>query len=358
MVKAAWLTVNRKCNFRCLWCYAEGTTKIPDMRLTTALRLINISLDVGIKDFVLLGGEPTYWPQLNALCDYINRHEAEATIVTNGYKYEDFDLAKKAHETGAKINISIKAGNPNQYKCLTKVNAYAKVMQAIDNFAKINPVSVSITASALVIDNLEELVKEAIEHGAGHVLIEFCAATFDKEGKPQQGYMLNPSDMAKKIADKYDCLGHYDNLSFMQTLPFCLYPDGFIAKLAERGQLQSGCHVMTHSGVIFTTEGAVLLCNCLHGLELGKLDVNFHDAESFNLFWQSKAVTKANESLVCYPHRRCMSCPEYDRCCGGCPLQWFVFNPLHILQECQNVTVRNENGYGDCTHVEAARMDG
>lgn len=348
MIKAVWLTVNRRCNFRCLWCYAEGTaySKDSDMTRETALRLINIGLDVGVKDFILLGGEPTFWPHLNDTCKYLVEHEAEATIVTNGWHYANLDLARKARDTGAKISISLKAGSPDQYRQLTKVNAYAKAIQAISNFAQLgSPASISITANAMVMDNLEELVKAATDSGASNIIVEFCSVTFDADGKPQQGYMLPPQEMADRIVAKYDSLAEYSNgnLGIMQIIPFCLYPDDFIEKLVSRSHLMSGCHVVSRSGLVFTHDGGVLLCNCLHGFELGKLGADFHDTKTFNQFWQRKEVISANERLVCYPHRRCMDCSKYDECCGGCPLQWFVFNPETILQEKQNEDLGNED---------------
>ena len=258
-------------------------------------------------------------------------------------------LAKEVKDTGANVSISLKAGNPDQYKKLTKVDGFSKTLQAISNFAELgDPASVSITTSALVADNLEELVKAATDAGAANVLIEFCATTFEN-GKPKQGYMLPPDQMAAIIASKYDQLLECSDgkLSIQQSLPFCLYPDGFLEKAGEH--IMSGCHVMSRSGVIFTHEGGVLLCNCLHGFELGKLDKDFHNTETFNEFWQRKEVVHANERLVCYPHRRCMDCKEYDKCCGGCPLQWFVFDPKVVLQETENErfdrNVELEDGY-------------
>ncbi len=351
MVSGIWLTVNRRCNFRCLWCYAEGT-KYPqdsDMTWPTALKLMDIGLDIGVKDFILLRRAPTYWPQLNDACLYLAEHEAKAIIVTNGCHYADIDLARKASDTGAEINISIKAGNPAQYKQLTKVNGYARAIKALGNFAQLgNRASVSITASALVIDNLEELVKVSTDSGARNIIVESCSVTF-ANGQPQQGYMLPPQKMANRIVEKYDLIVKHSNgkLGISQTLPFCLYPDGFLDKLVAADHLTSGCHVIARSGLIFTHEGGVLLCNCLHGFELGKLGVDFHDTATFNEFWARKEVVEANERLVCYPHQRCISCTEYDQCCGGCPLQWFVFNPEVVLQENRNddlVSIANEYG--------------
>ena len=289
MIDTIWLTTNRRCNFRCLWCYAEGTeySKDNNMSHETAQRLVNIGLGIGAKSFILLGGEPTLWPHLCSVCRYLTECEVEATIVTNGWRFADKDFAKEVKDTGVSVNISLKAGNPIQYRQLTKVSAYGKTLLAIRNLVELGIApSVTITANALVMDNLEQLVKVAFDSGARSIVIEFCSATFDDKNKPQQGYMLSPKEMAGKIMQKYDLLDRHSNgnLGIMQTLPFCLFPGDFIRKLHINEHLISGCHVIGRSGVVFTHDGAVLLCNCLYGFELGKLDMDFNDAETFNMF--------------------------------------------------------------------------
>lgn len=49
--KTCWLTVNRACNLRCKWCYAQetGLKKENDMPLKMAKDLVDICSDIGIK---------------------------------------------------------------------------------------------------------------------------------------------------------------------------------------------------------------------------------------------------------------------------------------------------------------------
>jgi len=134
MVNGIWLTVNRKCNYRCLWCYAEGTKydATSDMTWERAVRLITIGLGIGTKNLILLGGEPTLWPHLLKACRYIVDGDASATIVTNGWKYADMKLATEAKDAGVNVSISLKAGNSSQYKKLTKVDGFNKTLQAVN----------------------------------------------------------------------------------------------------------------------------------------------------------------------------------------------------------------------------------
>ncbi len=328
MINAVWLTVNRACNFRCPWCYAKGTRYSPkdNMSLRTARRLIKIGQGIGTKNFILLGGEPTLWPHLNEVC----RSLGNATIITNGWRYADRARAEKDLSTGASISISLKAGNRGQYKQLTKVDAFDKVLLAVRNLVQLGqPPHVSITANALVADNLDELIKVSFDHGACGVTLELCSPVFDC-GKPRRGYMLSPQEMADRIVALDYLFDACPELVLTQSLPFCLYPDGFLDQLKQRGQLLSGCHVIQRKGIIFTPKGGLLLCNALHDFELGRLGVDFHDAATFKQFWNRKEVVEANETLVCYPHHLCQSCETYNACCGGCPLQWMVFDPKVI----------------------------
>ena len=62
-LSTVWITVNRACNFRCKWCYAECSEyKIEDdMPLELAKRIADLSINAGAKHIILIGGEPTMW---------------------------------------------------------------------------------------------------------------------------------------------------------------------------------------------------------------------------------------------------------------------------------------------------------
>ena len=53
----AWLNINQACNLRCKGCYAEHTGYSPkqEMSLGMAKHLVELSLEIGVKEFVLIG---------------------------------------------------------------------------------------------------------------------------------------------------------------------------------------------------------------------------------------------------------------------------------------------------------------
>ena len=69
----AWLNVNQQCNMRCKWCYAEHThyPSEREMSYTLAKEIVNICLELGVSEFVLIGGEPTLWSHLFDIIQYI-----------------------------------------------------------------------------------------------------------------------------------------------------------------------------------------------------------------------------------------------------------------------------------------------
>ncbi len=103
----AWFTVNRSCNFRCKWCYANSSVFDSKQTLTIelALRLLGIVKEMGIKHITLIGGEPTLWKYLmdfNAKC---REMEIRSSLVTNAYRFSNDDFWSKYTKTPNNKNI-------------------------------------------------------------------------------------------------------------------------------------------------------------------------------------------------------------------------------------------------------------
>ncbi len=58
--KTVCLTVNRRCNLNCGWCYVDKTAQqMADMSFEVACKLVDISIEAGARNLLLFGGEPT-----------------------------------------------------------------------------------------------------------------------------------------------------------------------------------------------------------------------------------------------------------------------------------------------------------
>lgn len=335
-IGGAWLTVNRYCNFRCPWCYAEGTSykKSDDMTISRAKEIVRFCKSIGVRSLILIGGEPSYWPKLFELIEYIKLNNMTSGLVTNGYLLHSNKFIEKITKSEIDyVNISLKAGSKKGYQKLTGSDSFAKVVSGIQNMNKADiPFDVSITVNSLVIDSLEELIKVAHSHGSKKVSLQFCATTF-KNKEPQKGFMLNPGKVAQKVVHCFESLKKdiKDSIFIEQSLPRCVWPEGFIEEFENEGRIAYGCHLSRKEGLVFDTKGKLIPCNCLSDFKIASLGDDFYDYRSFYSFWEKPDLVSFYNNIISYPSEKCIKCDKYDLCGGGCPLQWFVFQPEKIL---------------------------
>jgi radical SAM protein with 4Fe4S-binding SPASM domain len=338
-VNAVWLTVNRRCNFRCEWCYAKGSKYCAkeEMTLKFAMELARISLEVGANKLILLGGETTLWKPLPEFIREMNKLNPKLapTIITNGALFSSKVFRKKFAGLNYRVGISLKAGNEEQHRQLTGTTSFDQVKKAIRALSDDDQLcGISITVNNRIINNLEEMVKVIYDSGSRAVSFEMCAPSFDPEGNSTGEFLVHPKNLATTIAEIHPRLDEMMNgkVFFQISAPFCLFPDGFIEMIKKRGQMISGCHVFRRDGIIFDPRGAILLCNCLYHLPIGHWGEDFHDSHSLKEWWETDEVKRLNNRLLNYPGIQCSTCADYQHCGGGCCLQWFYFNPTQILK--------------------------
>lgn len=338
-IVGGWLTVNRNCNFRCGWCYAKGTRYKPEdtMALDLALNLVELMAEVGIQKVIILGGEPTLWKHLFPVSEKINKLGMKSVLVTNGFRLADQKFLARLRDSPINaINISLKAGNETQFVRCTKSNVslWGMVLDGIRALSDLQKDSgISITVNSTNIDNLDELVGTAMLNGARHIGITFCSVSFDKM-EPVTDYIVEPLKLVNIVERVYPKLHDLTNgsLTIEISLPMCLWSNSFIETLVSRNQIITGCHVLSRNGLIFDPLGNIILCNCLSNIPVGKYGKDF-DTSSFWEYWNSPEVLELNERLVAFPSNLCISCNKYGSCGGGCPLQWFVYNPKDYIRK-------------------------
>lgn len=338
-VGGTWLTVNRACNFRCIWCYAQGTqyNSKDDMPLDLAIKLVNLSAEIGSKEIIYIGGEPTLWKHLWVVDRHVHSIDMESALITNGFLLGTSSFAQRIADSQINfINISLKAGNPRQQKKLTLVaeKTFDTVIKGIRNASLMHnkEVNVSIVVSSLDIDNLVEIVERACESGVKDIFLQMCTPQFD-QGTAKTGYMIHPDSLAHRLQNIYPKLHELTEgkLVIEGTIPLCTWDEEFARLLLEREQLALGCHVRNRSGLVLDHQGHVIMCNHLYDYPLAKYGKAFQDTESFINFWTSANMVSKYDEIVAYPTNRCVSCSKFDICGGGCPLQWFVYDPAKII---------------------------
>ena len=335
----AWITVNRDCTFRCLWCYADGTEyhSSDDMTFEKAIELLHFISSLGIKHVQLIGGEPTLWPRLMPTVRAATGLGLDTILITNGYRLGSKSFLSELQSCGlGGVNLSIKAGDPSQHSKLTRTKpaTFNAVLKGIHNLADSGiPFEVTAIANTCVLNDLAKICQVSTDNGAKRFSIDFCSASFDDKGNVSSEYMPKPREVVEAIISQYSAMDTATNGNFLlaQTLPTCLWPSEFLNLLESKNQVEYGCHVMSREGLVFDHIGQLLICNHLHGFSLGQFGKEFTDAISFEQFWQSSEIKGYYDQINAYPANSCINCQTYTRCGGGCPLLWFVYNPENVI---------------------------
>lgn len=332
---AAWLTVNRQCNFRCKWCYAQDTDFDinKNMSISMARDIVNIVKGVGIKYLIITGGEPTLWKPLQKLNMYCSELGMTTTIITNTMQFGNDQYWKEYIQNPSdRVNISLKAGTPETLFHTTGVSNSELVEKGIRRAIQHYKTGVSITYNTYCSDKLLELAEFAMRCGANMFNIDFCSPVFI-DGEPTNKWMIEPNQIVNKIIRDYDELDKITQgkITFMMTIPFCLWPKGFIEKLLRKNQITSVCQLIKREGIVIECDGTLSICNGLFDFPIGKYQTDYHDSQSLIELLNSREVNNYYQEITRYPSNICSECVWYSMCGGGCPLRWTIYDPNQLL---------------------------
>lgn len=331
----AWLTVNRRCNFRCKWCYGKGTgfDTSKEMSLSFATEMIRLFAGAGVKNIVVIGGEPTLWKplqQFNVIC-----HDAglKSTIVTNAMRFGRNSYWRDYLKSpNSAVSISLKAGSPSQLLEVASVGQYELVTKGISRAVERFQTGVSITYNTHYTNSLVEMARYAMSCGAKWIKIDFCTTVFE-DGQPLSTYMVPPRELVANIVRDYPTLEEITNgnLVFEMSLPLCLWPQDFVEQLKAKHQITTVCHMAKRQGIVVSHDGQLLMCNGLFDYPIGQYRNHFADSRTLIAYLNSEEVNNYYTEITRYPSTRCQQCRRYVECGGGCPLRWAIYDPEELV---------------------------
>lgn len=344
--RAAWLTVNRRCNFRCKWCYAEGTgySSKKEMSYEFAKTLAILLQQIGVNRLLLIGGEPTLWAPLLRFNEFCVKEGLESILITNGSSFGNERFWERYKQyPNTKIALSLKASTPSQLREVAGVSNFRLIKRGIVRAITEIGAQVSITYNTFYIDNLVDMVQFAVDCGAASVKIDFCSVVFNHD-RPDSTYMVPPDKLVKNILRDYPKLESLTNghIVFEMMLPFCLWPLEFIQELKQKNQLLSVCHLLKRQGIIFDEEGNLIMCNALFDYPIARYREDFDDGQSLLTCLNTPKIRKLYDRMGCYPSVKCKDCDWYSECGGGCPLRWSVYKPEELIRPIKKATRRKE----------------
>ena len=335
--KIAWLTVNRSCNLRCHWCYgtSSGFVSESDMNFETAKNIVFLLKDTGIKTIVVIGGEPTLWKDLFKFNDFCRSLSIETNLVTNAYAFrsESFWLEYLKH-SNTHVECSLKAFDGQSNLLITKSEDFEGMKTGMQRVTSKFKTYVSIVYSTLIEGNLLKMVSTAVDLGAYSVRVGVCKP-ISIGGKFVAPFNVEYDKMVLEISSNYEWMVDITKgqLTFGLNTPLCIWPKDFIQDVIARKRIGTGCQFQQRSGVVFDTDGKVILCNNMFDCPVGKFGVDFNDSKSFIALLNSDKVGNIYKHINSYPAKECIGCELYQHCRGGCPVMWTTHNAREIISQ-------------------------
>lgn len=326
-INSTWLTINRNCNLACKWCYAANTCSRDIMPLELCKKLIDISTDCGVTNIKLIGGEPTIYPRFFELMKYLISKNIVIIVVTNGIMLSVDNFCEQILQLNyPKIHfgISLKGSSSNDYIRDCESDSFDLVIKGINNCKQYNfDYSLSYVLSEENLPNIVKFGEEIKRYVSKSIFFTFCNDCLNFENNTSRHVPLINLDV--QFSEKYDKLASIlkDKFALHQFFPLCLCNKEILDKMIKKKQVMTACHALKRNGLIFDTDGSILLCNHLAGFGLGKYGIDFYDADSFSQFWDSDYAIDIHKRFTRMPSKECKNCSIKSKCGGGCCIQWF-----------------------------------
>lgn len=331
-LKNAWITLNRQCNLRCKWCYAQGTEfqDSRDMSLALSTKIIDLITELDIKNIAFTGGEPTCHNDIAENIKYAASKGLNVCLITNGVALSEQHFLESLVEQGlSSVNLSLKGHSKEAYINNTGVDVYRTVLRAINN---ISHTSIQqVVSMVLNSHNIETYlcgIKEAVDNGAKEFHFSFEHDFSILDGNKRTHNVNDIYKLINSFTDSYDRLnaitkGHF---TLHQSLPLCIWNEDFIDTLCASNQIITSCQLLERSGLVFDTDGALIPCNLMHQVPIAKYGQEFFNKDSFISFWDSRKTVEIYRQLCRHADQKCSLCKKRVYCGGGCLSNWFNFH--------------------------------
>ena len=216
MLEQIFFYITKKCNIRCITCYAlEPLSKAKDLGYDSQIKILQYFSNQGATKLSLLGGEPTLHQRLpDIIVEAKNIGYNFVRINTNGLFNKELLLNEKFKNVDL-ICFSID-GATNQINNKIRKNGSLKNTLINMRYAKINgyEIRVNVTITSFNINNVFEIIKLAEDEGAS--LIYFNVVMLMGEALHNKELVVLPN---KWIEVYNKVLGRHNDFSIKIKIP-------------------------------------------------------------------------------------------------------------------------------------------
>jgi len=342
-----WLITNYNCNNRCSFCYAAKACEIAQkeneiMDYTYACDVLKEMRACGTQHCLLIGGEPTLYPEIIELVKFGTSIGLAMKLVSNGRRLSDSTFVDSLKNAGlVHSSVSIEASTAELNGLITnKAHSFEQSIKGIVNLqnAKISNNTV-LTISALNAAEIVQVAELMHKNGVLNILYNFSLPSVANDGDAiGDAHSLFPKEYADLISEAYLKLKLKKiHISFFATLPLCLIEENIRSQMMLDKTINRGyhCHVFYGTGAAFEPNGNVLPCTHFVDAPLFNakgVDGKFAYEGKFADEWENGIHKDFIEKTWCYPAEKCESCELWGYCTGGCPFLWMHYDPQQYIK--------------------------
>ena len=168
----AGIRLTRQCNMKCNYCNIQNTVR-KDLTLEEWKKAIDIIKKLGAKEIVILGGEPTLYPNIIELVRYITKDaQLICNLTTNAFG--NFEIVKAILDNGLNsLGVSIdNLDLKNSISPLKAKNGLRLIDYLINNIDSPNITNYTVL-NKLNVNSIIELIKYMNDRGVSTYILPF-----------------------------------------------------------------------------------------------------------------------------------------------------------------------------------------
>ena len=341
-----WVITNYSCNNRCKFCYAADLCAHQVEPCQDEVMDFNYAKDVllemknvGAENGLLIGGEPTLYPQLLELISFGAQLGLKMKLVSNGRKLADYNFVLAIKDAGlVHASISLEAADAETHNIITQTPSFNESVAGAKNLIRAGISSNSImTISSLNHNHIVPLARIMRDAGMNNILYNFSLPSVNGE-EIFDSYSLDPREYALCItAAYYQLKSEGIKIAFFATLPLCLFPEEILQEMKADKTIGRDyyCHIYYGTGAAFEPNGNVIPCTHFVNSPLFNAQDEhgkFAYSGKFAAEWENGIHKAFIQEAWHYPNDACNGCKHWGSCFGGCPFIWMKYKPNGYLE--------------------------
>jgi len=214
------------------------------MDLHQAERYLKLATHLGAIDCLLIGGEPTLYPQLEELINHGPELGIGFKLVTNGRRLSNHHYLEALIRAGLKhVSISIEGATSETHNGVTRANSFTEVITSINNCIDMGiSFNTLLTISRHNKREVIELARILHQMGVKNILYNIglpSPGTTEETGTDE--FVLTPREAASIIKEAYWTLRNEGiKVKFFATIPLCLLDAETLTAMLSDGSISNG----------------------------------------------------------------------------------------------------------------------